>query len=85
LTTKANDVVQPVHDRMPVILDADDFAAWLDSAATVQELKELLRPYAGDDLQAVAVSPWVNNARHEGARCLKPAAGDQPGLWNAEG
>src|SRR5262249_34172007 len=82
LTTKANDVVRPVHDRMPVILGADDFGAWLDAAATVQELKELLRPYAGDDLQVVPVNPWVNNARHEGARCLEPAD-EQPGLWDA--
>src|SRR5262249_52961701 len=84
LTTAANDVVRPVHERMPVLLDAGDFAAWLDCAATVQELKALLRPYAGDDLQAVAVSPRVNNARHEGPRCPGPAD-EPPGGWGGEG
>src|SRR5262249_17823484 len=59
-------VVKPAPARMPVLLDTDDFAAWLAASATVKELRGLLRPYAGDDLQAVAVSPFVNNARHEG-------------------
>jgi putative SOS response-associated peptidase YedK len=83
LTTAANSVVRPVHERMPVLLDAGDFGAWLDPTATVKELKVLLRPYAGDDLQAVAVSTWVNNAKHEGPRCLEPA-NEQPGLRDAK-
>jgi hypothetical protein len=32
----------------------------------------------------VAVSPWVNSARHEGPRCLEPADAGPPGLWDAE-
>src|SRR5262249_41106222 len=72
LTTAANAVVKPVHDRMPVLLNRDAFAAWLDASASGKESKALLRPYAGDDLQAVAVSTWVNDAKHEGPRCLEP-------------
>jgi putative SOS response-associated peptidase YedK len=78
LTTAANEIVRPVHERMPVILGHGDFAAWLDNSAQAAGLKALLRPYAGGDLEAVPVSTWVNNARHEGARCLEPA--DQAGL-----
>jgi hypothetical protein len=59
------------------------FAAWLDASASVKGLKALLRPCAGDDLQAVAVSTFVNNARHEGPRCLEPAD-EQPGLWDGK-
>jgi putative SOS response-associated peptidase YedK len=84
LTTEANAVVQPVHDRMPVLLDQADFGPWLDPKAKLRDRKALLRPYAGDDLEVVAVSTWVNNAKHEGARCLKPVV-HQPGLWDTEG
>ena len=73
LTTAANAVVRRFHDRMPVILGHGDFGAWLDSSAQAAGLKGLLRPYAGGDLKAVPVSTFVNNARHEGARCLEPA------------
>ena len=85
LTTAANEIVRPVRERMPVILGHGDFGAWLDSEAEVGQLKGLLRPYAGGDLQAVAVSPWVNSARHEGPRCLRPADAGPPGRWDAQG
>jgi putative SOS response-associated peptidase YedK len=66
---------------MPVILGPGDFGAWLDPVAKAGELKALLRPYAGGDLEAVAVSTFVNSARNEGVRCLEPA--DQSGVWDA--
>src|SRR5262249_2348699 len=66
LTTAANAVVRPVHPRMPVLLGHGDFGAWLDAAAGKDDLKGLLRPYAGGDLKAVAVGTFVNNARNEG-------------------
>jgi putative SOS response-associated peptidase YedK len=56
-----------------------------DVGAKVRDVKALLRPYAGGDLEAVAVSTFVNSARHEGPRCLLPAADDQPGLWDTGG
>jgi putative SOS response-associated peptidase YedK len=74
ITTDANDVVRPVHDRMPVILDPRDYARWLDPAsADSGVLQEMLRPYPPEQMTAVAVSPFVNNARNEGADCLATA------------
>jgi putative SOS response-associated peptidase YedK len=72
LTTAADAVVAPVHDRMPLILPQAEFALWLDPLAALADLRGLIRPGAEADLLAVAVGPWVNDARHEGPRCVQP-------------
>ena len=74
LTTAANDLVKPVHDRMPVILDRRHFGTWIDRA--VQEpaaLAPMLRPFAADRMRAYPVSQIVNSPRNDDARCLEPA------------
>jgi putative SOS response-associated peptidase YedK len=73
LTTQADAVVAPVHDRMPLILPQADFALWLDLQAPLADLGGLIRPCVEAGLLAVAVGPWVNDARHEGPRCVEPA------------
>jgi putative SOS response-associated peptidase YedK len=70
LTTEANAVVRPVHDRMPVILSAADFAAWLDPRAATAEVRALLRPYPEGEMVAEPAGRYVNNPRNEGPRCL---------------
>jgi putative SOS response-associated peptidase YedK len=73
LTTKADDLMRSLHDRMPVILDVKDFDRWLDPA--VQEpkkLEPLLVPYSGQDLTAYPISRWVNSPRNQGPQCIKP-------------
>ena len=80
LTTAADAVVAPVHDRMPLILPRADFALWLDPGAQLADLRGLIRPGAEAGLLALAVGPWVNDARHEGPRCVQPA-GEQ-GLFD---
>lgn len=73
LTTEANGTMRPLHERMPVILDPADYAAWLDPAnRDVQGLKALLRPCGDDVLTASAVGALVNNPRHDDPRCLEP-------------
>jgi SOS response associated peptidase (SRAP) len=72
LTTEANAVVRPVHERMPVILPPEDFAAWLYPLGSPAALQALLRPYPAEEMQASAVSRRVNDPRHEGADCLAP-------------
>jgi putative SOS response-associated peptidase YedK len=71
ITTDANDVIRPLHDRMPVILESRDYVRWLDP--TVSDpgvLQEMLRPYAPEQMTTVPVNTFVNNARNEGAECL---------------
>lgn len=59
----------PVHNRMPVIIESDSMAHWLcsEDKATLSDLMKLC-----DDrvIAAKAVSDYVNNARHDGERCL---------------
>lgn len=73
LTTEPNAVMDGIHDRMPVILPPDAYAAWLDtSQAAAPSLHELLRPYPAEEMEAVRVSSYVNGAAAEGPRCLEP-------------
>lgn len=60
LTTEANDVVRPVHDRMPCILHADEEAEWLDAATKPERCKALLRPYPASDTDTQRVSTAIN-------------------------
>src|SRR5438552_1291051 len=67
LTTEANELVRPVHARMPAILPAEAYALWLDpELGDADRLGELLRPYPASEMAARAVGPAVNGARNEG-------------------
>ena len=62
ITTEANDVLKPVHDRMPVILKAADYDEWLDTKeANTDKLQKLLAPYPPDEMSSHAVSRAVNS------------------------
>ncbi|BEQ16054.1 SOS response-associated peptidase [Desulfoferula mesophila] len=74
ITTTANHVVAPIHERMPVMLQPGDEAAWLDPETPPAELGGLLRPYAARDMQAHPVSRRVNSAASEGPELLEPVA-----------
>ncbi|MGH3146799.1 MAG: SOS response-associated peptidase [Rubrobacter sp.] len=74
LTTTANDLVEDIHERMPVILPRDYYDLWLDPEAEGQEVAGLLEPYAGDDLEAYPVSRFVNSPGNDDSRCIEPAA-----------
>jgi putative SOS response-associated peptidase YedK len=73
LTTTANDALQHLHERMPVIIDPSADAQWLDSDASPDELRALLIPYPNERLEAIEVGSWVSNVRNQGSRCLEPA------------
>ncbi len=73
ITTSANEVMQPLHDRMPVILAKVDYEDWLDPTFKDKAaLQELLKPCPADWLETYPVSTRVNNAKHDEAECLKP-------------
>jgi putative SOS response-associated peptidase YedK len=73
LTTEPNELVRPAHDRMPVILDPQHYAGWLDpNLADPALFGDWLRPYPADAMTAYPVSPLVNSARHEGPDCAAP-------------
>jgi putative SOS response-associated peptidase YedK len=73
LTTEANELMRPLHDRMPVILGETGEEMWLDSRSTVDALYSLFVPYGSAEMEAFPVSSWVSNPKHDGPRCLEPA------------
>jgi putative SOS response-associated peptidase YedK len=68
-----NPLAAAVHDRMPVILDPEDYDRWLDPAATVEELRALLRPFPAERMQAYEVSRAVNSVKNDTEECIEPA------------
>ena len=79
ITTTPNELVAPIHDRMPVILDRGGFDCWLDEASTPQELRSLLHPVDARRMQARPVSTLVNSPANDDPRCLDPMAAPRPG------
>lgn len=75
VTTAANELMAPIHDRMPVILAPEDYEEWLDPQFPDKEkLLALLRPFPEDRLVAIPVSTLVNSPRNEEAACIEPLA-----------
>lgn len=73
LTTGANGTMRPIHDRMPVILEPDDFERWLDPELTDPEaVLPLMVPAADGVVTMHPVSTEVNNARNKGAHLIDP-------------
>lgn len=73
LTTAANDKMQPIHDRMPVILDKTNYDLWLDSTIqSADRLLPLLRPYPDAGLHFYPVSLQVNSPRNDSPTCIEP-------------
>ena len=73
LTTVANEICAPVHDRMPVILpDAEAEAAWLSEDVGVEEALEFLQPLDSGRVSVAPANPAVNKAGVEGAELLTP-------------
>ena len=71
LTTTANEIAAPVHDRMPVILpDPDTEAAWLSRDVGIDEAAELLRPLPSQRVSVNPANPAVNKAGVEGRELL---------------
>lgn len=73
ITTVANALVRPVHERMPVILPVEHYGAWLDGQRKVDFLQPLLRPFPAEEMACVPVSDRVNNARFDDPECFQPA------------
>lgn len=72
LTTEANEVLRPVHDRMPVILHPDDYELWLEGGEREQPLlRELLRPYPPEEMLGYPVSTLVNSPGNKGAELIE--------------
>ena len=73
LTTTPNGVTSLVHDRMPVILQKDDYDLWLDPGMTdVEAISDLLKPFDARSMRSYAVSSRVNQVQNDDEACSKP-------------
>ena len=73
ITTEANSAIQPIHDRMPVILPPGAEAPWLDTDVQDEAfLSELLLPYDSDEMELLEVSTLVNSPRKNHPDILAP-------------
>jgi putative SOS response-associated peptidase YedK len=67
-----NPLAAAIHDRMPVILNPEDYDRWLAPDASMDELRALLRPYPAERMQAQAVNRAVNSAKNDDETCIQP-------------
>ncbi|HZC67317.1 MAG TPA: SOS response-associated peptidase [Nitrospirales bacterium] len=73
LTTAPNELLEPIHNRMPVILHSALYDLWVDTAVQqVDRLKPLLVPFPADQMTAYPVNLRVNNPKHDDPLCLEP-------------
>ncbi len=72
ITCAANEVVAPVHERMPVMLSGDALWQWLEPAS-VDHLQEMLKPYPAEWMTAVPISRLVNNVKLDSPELVAPA------------
>lgn len=72
VTTSANKILEPIHDRMPVIVHKKDWTQWLEPGELEDQMfSRLTVPYSPDEMQAVEVSPIVNSAREDSSKCIE--------------
>jgi putative SOS response-associated peptidase YedK len=72
LTTQANGLMRPIHERMPVIVPPDRYGLWLDPRChDTAMLESLLRPFPAEGMLAYRVSALVNNTRNDVPRCVE--------------
>jgi putative SOS response-associated peptidase YedK len=76
VTTTANPLLAPIHERMPVILDEGDQARWLgEDPASPAELQALIRPFPAERMRTYRIGPRVGNVKNDDPEVLLPVAG----------
>lgn len=78
ITTEPNELVSPLHDRMPAILRPSDYELWLDPEFYAEALlTEMLTCYPADEMSVYPVSTLVNRPANDGPECLERVATQQ--------
>jgi len=73
----ANDTVKPIHDRMPVIIDPENYSNWLDPENhDTEQLKKLLTSYPATTMESYPVSRRMNDPSHDEVDCIQPISVD---------
>jgi putative SOS response-associated peptidase YedK len=72
LTTEPNELLAPIHDRMPVIIRPDDYARWIDPSTRTDAVRRLVESYSPEAMRAWEVGLLVNDPKTDDARVLAP-------------
>ena len=70
ITITPNELMAPIHNRMPVIIAPEDYATWLDPADRPEIGLHLLRPFPAEKMTAYPVSKFVNSPRNDAPQCV---------------
>jgi putative SOS response-associated peptidase YedK len=70
VTTDANNLLRPIHDRMPAILPPGRFEAWLAPESEPGDLQELLAPYPAHEMEACRWGSWRTRPANDGPGCI---------------
>jgi putative SOS response-associated peptidase YedK len=73
VTTEANEITEPIHDRMPVVLHPRDHDRWLNDYDESRPLLDQLRPYESEDMRKTPANRSVGNVRNNGPEMLNSA------------
>jgi len=73
LTTEPNEKIASIHDRMPVILESNQWELWLDDRSNYRELNRLFIPLSSDKIRYFPVSEWVNSVKNNSIECIAEA------------
>ena len=73
ITTTPNELMEPIHNRMPAILSAEAYDVWLaPGEQSGVKMQSLLAPYPAAEMQAYAISTFVNSPRNDSPECILP-------------
>jgi putative SOS response-associated peptidase YedK len=86
VTTRANELVGRIHERMPAMLHPEDYERWLAPGEISPEATlPLLAPFPSSEMSATPVSPRVNSVAHDDAQCIEPLSGEAPAVPSSAG
>jgi putative SOS response-associated peptidase YedK len=74
LTTEPNELLQPIHDRMPVIIRPEDYASWLDPSSTTADVSRLVAPLSAENMRTWEIGLLLNDPKTDDARILTPVS-----------
>ena len=72
LTTEPNELLQPIHDRMPVIVTEDDYTSWISPATKDVDVRRMVQPFPVDRMRAWEIGLLVNDPKTDDARVMAP-------------
>ncbi|HEY5545513.1 MAG TPA: SOS response-associated peptidase [Gemmatimonadaceae bacterium] len=72
LTTEPNELLAPIHDRMPVMVRPEDYARWIEPETGIADVRKLVEPYPARHMRAWEISLLVNDPKVDDARVIAP-------------